>query len=171
MYVSSVLPLAAQANLHLRRYSYSIAMVRDIQHPPRCLLVLQRGLSDIRCETGVLWSGDHLFPGTVETLDMLRSKGMHGSTKSIWINFNLTTLNRQASRLRHEQQYQIARGLHQETRELGNPRHSSTYIMPASIHPDATLTAKRKKSSPPPTAPQSTSRASSTSPAPSAKSS
>lgn len=29
-------------------------------------------LSDI----GVLWSGDHLFPGTVETLEMLRSNGM-----------------------------------------------------------------------------------------------
>lgn len=26
--------------------------------------------------TGVLWSGEHLFEGTVETLDMLRSKGM-----------------------------------------------------------------------------------------------
>ncbi|KAM0089240.1 p-nitrophenyl phosphatase [Aspergillus fumigatus] len=25
---------------------------------------------------GVLWSGDHLFPGTVETLEMLRSNGM-----------------------------------------------------------------------------------------------
>ena len=24
---------------------------------------------------GVLWSGDHLFPGTVETLELLRSKG------------------------------------------------------------------------------------------------
>lgn len=45
--------------------------------------LLQRGLSDISCETGVLWSGDHLFPGTVETLDMLKSRGMHGSTESI----------------------------------------------------------------------------------------
>lgn len=26
-------------------------------------------------EIGVLWSGDHVFPGTAETLDMLRSKG------------------------------------------------------------------------------------------------
>lgn len=25
---------------------------------------------------GVLWSGDHLFPGTVETLQLLRSKGL-----------------------------------------------------------------------------------------------
>lgn len=25
---------------------------------------------------GVLWSGDHLFEGTVETLEMLRSKGI-----------------------------------------------------------------------------------------------
>jgi len=37
---------------------------------------------------GVLWSGDYLFPGTVETLDMLRSKGKtivfvtNNSTKS-----------------------------------------------------------------------------------------
>ncbi|KAL2865793.1 4-nitrophenylphosphatase [Aspergillus lucknowensis] len=37
---------------------------------------------------GVLWSGDHLFPGTVETLDLLRSKGKqvvfvtNNSTKS-----------------------------------------------------------------------------------------
>jgi 4-nitrophenyl phosphatase len=27
-------------------------------------------------DIGVLWSGDHLFPGTVETLEMLRSNGM-----------------------------------------------------------------------------------------------
>lgn len=38
--------------------------------------------------TGVLWSGDHLFEGTAETLDMLRSKGKqlvfvtNNSTKS-----------------------------------------------------------------------------------------
>ncbi|RAL64995.1 hypothetical protein DID88_001585 [Monilinia fructigena] len=37
---------------------------------------------------GVLWSGDHLFPGTVETLELLRSKGKkivfvtNNSTKS-----------------------------------------------------------------------------------------
>jgi hydroxymethylpyrimidine pyrophosphatase-like HAD family hydrolase len=37
---------------------------------------------------GVLWSGDHLFPGTVETLEMLRSNGKqvvfvtNNSTKS-----------------------------------------------------------------------------------------
>ena len=29
---------------------------------------------------GVLWSGDHLFPGTVETLELLRSKGMEYSS-------------------------------------------------------------------------------------------
>jgi hypothetical protein len=27
---------------------------------------------------GVLWSGDHLFPGTVETLELLRSQGSFG---------------------------------------------------------------------------------------------
>ena len=26
---------------------------------------------------GVLWSGDHLFEGTKETIEMLRSKGWH----------------------------------------------------------------------------------------------
>lgn len=37
---------------------------------------------------GVLWSGDHLFPGTVETLELLRSNGKqvvfvtNNSTKS-----------------------------------------------------------------------------------------
>ncbi|MCJ1346138.1 hypothetical protein MMC31_004351, partial [Peltigera leucophlebia] len=43
---------------------------------------------DARRRTGVLWSGDHLFEGTVETLDYLRSKGKqivfvtNNSTKS-----------------------------------------------------------------------------------------
>lgn len=36
----------------------------------------------ITCLPGVLWSGDHLFPGTVETLEFLRSKGSLRSNHS-----------------------------------------------------------------------------------------
>ncbi|PQE13044.1 4-nitrophenylphosphatase protein [Rutstroemia sp. NJR-2017a BBW] len=36
--------------------------------------------------SGVLWSGDHLFPGTVETLEMLRSKGK----KTVFVTNNST---------------------------------------------------------------------------------
>ena len=35
---------------------------------------------DTRRGIGVLWSGEHLFEGTVETLEMLRSKG-----KACWL--------------------------------------------------------------------------------------
>ncbi|KAL8700892.1 MAG: hypothetical protein Q9224_000752 [Gallowayella concinna] len=50
-------------------------------------LILCSETEDTR-RIGVLWSGDHLFEGTVETLDMLRSKGKqivfvtNNSTKS-----------------------------------------------------------------------------------------
>lgn len=53
---------------------------------------------------GVLWSGDHVFPGTVETLEMLRNKGIMilaisaESLKGIM----LTRAYRETGRLRHE---------------------------------------------------------------------
>ncbi|KNG89964.1 4-nitrophenylphosphatase [Aspergillus nomiae NRRL 13137] len=54
---------------------------------------------------GVLWSGDHTFPGTNETLELLRSRGMHPRAETP-----------KASRVRHEQQHQIAGRLPEETR-------------------------------------------------------
>ncbi|RMJ24354.1 4-nitrophenylphosphatase [Aspergillus sp. HF37] len=66
------------------RYFYSIAMVSPTLRTPAA--------NKAHCEEGtrigVLWSGDHLFPGTVETLDLLRGKGKrvvfvtNNSTKS-----------------------------------------------------------------------------------------
>ncbi|CCU75643.1 4-nitrophenylphosphatase [Blumeria hordei DH14] len=58
--------------------------------PPQALTGDQEAIDDFlqKFESGVLWSGDYVFPGTVETLDLLRSKGKkivfvtNNSTKS-----------------------------------------------------------------------------------------
>ena len=53
---------------------------------------------------GVLWSGEHLFDGTVETLELLRRKGTFSS-----VNWKVTQSHharRQTNCLRHEQQHQ-----------------------------------------------------------------
>lgn len=35
---------------------------------------------DLSYEQGVLWSGDHTFSGTAETLELLRSRGIYSSS-------------------------------------------------------------------------------------------
>lgn len=77
---------------------------------------------DVR-RIGVLWSGDHLFEGTVEVLEILRNKGKYPPpNKRACPNHS----SRQASSLRHEQQHKIPRRIHEETHRHGNPRQSRT---------------------------------------------
>lgn len=49
---------------------------------------------------GVLWSGDHLFPGTVEALELLRSRGSYNGPRSLFLYL---TFRRKEDRLCHQQ--------------------------------------------------------------------
>ena len=63
----------------------------------------------------MLWSGDHLFPGTKETLEMLRSKGEDvKSRKGMPWGSSAHIDIRQATRFCDQQQHKIARGLQEE---------------------------------------------------------
>jgi hypothetical protein len=64
----------------------------------------------------VLWSGEHQFPGTAETLDMLRSKGMDLRLQCVQRASRSHNPTRQAAGLRDEQQHQVSRRLQEEVR-------------------------------------------------------
>jgi hypothetical protein len=70
-------------------------------------------------DIGVLWSGDHLFPGTVETLEMLRSNGMRTPAGEELASYKLIS-TRQAGRFRHEQQHKVTGRLQKEAGEAGD---------------------------------------------------
>jgi len=136
---------------------------------------------NVRRSIGVLWSGDHLFEGTVETLEMLRSKGQPSSSCPHHREKSYPYRDRQTNRLRNKQQHQIPRRLQDETRKHGYPLQSRTPLQipqpcqPPNLHinqsPKLTEPTCRTKSSAPPTAPQSTSPASSPWPHPKTRSS
>lgn len=73
---------------------------------------------------GVLWSGEHLFEGTVETLELLRSKGRSIHSRSSQYPFD--HLYRQTNRLRHKQQHQIPRRLQTKTHKHGHTCNGRT---------------------------------------------
>jgi ribonucleotide monophosphatase NagD (HAD superfamily) len=63
----------------------------------------------------VLWSGEHQFPGTAETIDMLRSKGMDYETLANAMRASCSRdMARQAAGFCDEQQHQVSRGLQEE---------------------------------------------------------
>lgn len=77
----------------------------------------------------MLWSGDHIFPGTAETLEMLRSKGQNTTRCKCLELFSLTNTScRQAACICDEQQHQKPRGLQEEIRQAWCSCDGGTYI-------------------------------------------
>lgn len=79
------------------------------------------GADDTR-RIGVLWSGEHLFPGIPQTIDMLRKRGRQSINHSL-VRSQLADrwclTDRQTARLRHQQQHQVPRRLQEEIRQDG----------------------------------------------------
>lgn len=93
----------------------------------------------------MLWSGDHVFEGTVETLEMLRSKGTVGPPFhmdiiiAILVKVGDLSNGRQTNSIRHQQQHQVSRRLQKEARFDGYPGFCGKIIFPrvlfCLIHP------------------------------------
>jgi hypothetical protein len=63
----------------------------------------------------VLWSGEHQFPGTAETIDMLRSKGMDWEIRVNGVHASRSwDIARQATGVCDKQQHQVSRRLQEE---------------------------------------------------------
>ena len=91
---------------------------------------------------GVLWSGDHLFEGTVETLEMLRSKGIASSPIQTYLGCSCKAQDlssgRQTNSIRYQQQHQVSHRLPKEARVNGYPGFCGKIIFPrvlCLIHP------------------------------------
>ncbi|MCJ1254740.1 hypothetical protein MMC24_002556 [Lignoscripta atroalba] len=83
---------------------------------------------ELRRNTGVLWSGDHVFEGTVETLEMLRSKEPQGPTQLPGKQVVFVTNNSTKSRADYKKKL-IGMGIPAEVEEVfGSSYSAAIYI-------------------------------------------
>ena len=109
---------------------------------------------------GVLWSGDHLFEGTVETLELLRSRGISPSPDSdvksrtslltIHAGKRIVFVTNNSTKSRSDYKTKLT--------DMGIPATVVRLCLLSLIYPE--ITPLRTKSLAPPTVPQFTSHAS-----------
>lgn len=71
--------------------------------------------------SGVLWSGEHLFPKVVETIELLRSKGMSTRAWELSILDPRSYSNRQENGICHKQLDQVEVTVPEEAVVQGDP--------------------------------------------------